>query len=103
MYARPATRIYPSGSVMRTWNRTNPALVDHFDGPLEPRRRRRLRARRWAERLLIAIGVLCLGYFIYAYGEARLYQAFEDEQLDEILSSEVPAQPTTPAVPRRPR
>ena len=58
-------------------------------------------SRRWLERLLILAGVLCLGYFLYSYGETRLYQSFEDQQLDAILSSAPPAAPSAPA-PRRP-
>ena len=67
---------------MATWNRTS---------------------RRWLERLLIVVGVLCLGYFLYSYGEARLYQSFEDQQLDAILSSAPPATTSASApAPRRP-
>jgi len=36
--------------------------------------------------LLILIGIVCLGYFLYTYAEATLYQAFEDRELDKILS-----------------
>ena len=71
---------------MSTWNRINLGLVQHFDGPIVERRPRP-RTRRWLERLLIAVGVLCLGYFLYAYAEARLYQSFEDQQLNAILKS----------------
>ena len=69
-----------------------------------------MRAFRWLERLLIVIGIVCLGYFGYVYAEARLYQTFEDQQLDEILQSahtpetqhpdEAPT--TTGSIPRRP-
>jgi sortase A len=48
-------------------------------------RSRRRRLKR-VERLLILIGVLCLGYFLYTYAEATLYQAFEDRELDKILN-----------------
>jgi sortase A len=48
-------------------------------------RSRRKRLKR-VERLLILIGVLCLGYFLYTYAEATLYQAFEDRELDKILN-----------------
>jgi sortase A len=44
--------------------------------------------------------VLCLGYSVYVYGEARLYQSFEDQQLDAILQS-APPKPTPVAVTRR--
>lgn len=52
---------------------------------MTPPRRRPSRAGRWLERLLVLVGVICLGYFLYSYAEARLYQTFEDEQLDAIL------------------
>jgi len=51
------------------------------------------------QRLLIVVGVICLGYYIYVYTEARLYQSFEDKQLDAILNSAPPAPPTTSAAP----
>ena len=35
--------------------------------------------------------MICLGYFLYVYAEARLYQSFEDKQLDAILNSAPPA------------
>jgi sortase A len=59
------------------------------DRGLTPGRRTGLRRHvlRWSERLLILVGVLSLAYFLYTYIEARLYQAFEDRELDEILSS----------------
>ena len=59
------------------------------DRGLTPGRRTGLRRHvlRWSEWLLILVGVLCLAYFLYTYIEARLYQAFEDRELDEILSS----------------
>lgn len=75
---------------MSTWSRTSLGLIEHFDGPLQERDRRGVRARRWLERLLSAVGVLCLGYSVYVYGEARLYQSFEDQQLDAILQSGLP-------------
>ena len=61
------------------------------------------RISRWLQRVLILVGVLCLGYYLYVYGEARLYQSFEDQQLDAILSTAPPgpASPST-TVPRRP-
>ena len=65
------------------------------------------RTRRWLERVLVVIGVVCLGYFIYSYGETRLYQSFENEQLDEILKSAPPSRPSTapetaPSAPPKP-
>ena len=41
---------------------------------------------RWVERLLILVGIVCLGYFVYTTAEASLYQAFEDRELDKILN-----------------
>jgi sortase A len=48
---------------------------------------------------LIVVGVICLGYYIYVYAEARLYQSFEDKQLDAILNSAPPAPRTESAAP----
>lgn len=81
-----------------------------FDGPLDDRDERRpVRASRWLERLLILIGIVCLGYFGYVYAEARLYQSFEDQQLDEILQSAQKPETRQPraaranvSMPRRP-
>ena len=67
----------------------NPIRLELDDRGLAPGRRatrsRRTRAS-WAERLLILVGVLCLGYLVYTYVEASLYQAFEDRELDKILN-----------------
>ena len=91
---------------MATWSRNSLGLVEHFDGPLVERTRRGRHLRRWLERLLIIVGVVCLGYFLYSYVEARLYQSFEDQQLDAILQSGSPAAETAetapPTVARRP-
>ena len=88
---------------MATWSRTSLGLGDHFDGPLVERNRRGRRLGRWLERLLLTIGVVCLGYFVYTYLEARLYQSFEDQQLDAILQSAPPSEtaPAGPAAPGR--
>ena len=64
------------------------------------RRRRRRGGARWLERILIVFGVLCLGYFLYGYVETRLYQSFEDQQLDAILQEGAPAEGRA-AAPRR--
>jgi sortase A len=48
----------------------------------------------------MAVGVICLGYYLYVYGEARRYQSFEDQQLDAILRSAPPPESAAP-VPRR--
>jgi sortase A len=66
---------------------------------------------QWAERLLLLAGVLGVGYFVYTYTEERLYQAFEDRELDKILNDTAAtgtsgtarekAAPAPRAVPRR--
>jgi sortase A len=60
---------------------------------------------RWLERLLLAIGIVCLGYYGYVSAETALYQAQETRELDAILAS-IPATPSpsaaaTPATARR--
>ena len=60
------------------------------------------------ERLLFAIAAVCLGYFGYTTTEARLYQAWENRQLDAILAGvshdarpgDADEAATTVAVPR---
>ena len=67
----------------------SPIRLELDDRGLAPSRRAvrsRRKTLRWAERLLILIGVLCLGYLLYTYAEASLYQAFEDRELDKILN-----------------
>jgi sortase A len=49
---------------------------------------------RWIERVLFAIAVMFLGYYAYFSIEARLYQAFENRELDAILAGAPP--PVTP-------
>jgi len=68
---------------MSTWNRISLHLTD-ADGPFI-NRPRPPRVGRWIERILVVIGLVCLGYLLYVYGEERLYQSFEDKQLDAIL------------------
>jgi sortase A len=67
------------------------ALRDGGPIPPVPITHVRRRAIRWAEGLLMAFGVLCLGYYLYATAEARLYQSFEDRELNEVLNSATPA------------
>ena len=62
----------------------------------------------WLERLLVAVGVVCLGYHVYISGEARQFQreqtaAFESE-LDPAgsVASETPAALEAPAAPETP-
>ncbi len=65
--------------------------LEPADGPgsesADVTRRRRRHARRWLERLLFLIAAGCLGYYLYVYGEARLYRSFEERQIDSILAS----------------
>ena len=69
--------------------------------PVDPRRRRRRRALgRWLERLLFLIAAGCLGYYLYVYEEARLYQSFEDRELDAILASGASPSTRDQRVPR---
>jgi len=66
------------------------------------------RRTRWSplERLLLIIGVACLGYYILVSIEAALYQALENRELDAILASAPAESPTAdpraplPAIPR---
>ena len=74
-------------------------------GPLPPHAtpRRRRQVLRWAERLLLVIGIAFLGYYAYVSAETALYQAYETRELDAILAS-VPAPAVraashTPAAP----
>ena len=51
------------------------------------------------ERLLIIVGVVCLGYFAYVTAETALYQAYETRELDAILASAPAPRPAvTPPV-----
>jgi sortase A len=84
-----------------TWNRNSfPPLERDGDPDIATSRRRWRRARRWLERLLVLVGVLCLGYFLYGYVETRLYQSFEEQQLDAILRTPTP-EGTDGSIPRR--
>lgn len=42
---------------------------------------------RWLERVLFLVAFVALGWFAYGWVEARLYQEFENRQLDQILAS----------------
>jgi sortase A len=65
--------------------------LEPADGPgdesAETPRRRPRSLRRWLERFLFLIAAGCLGYYLYVYAEARLYQSFEDNEIDTILAS----------------
>ena len=71
---------------MATPNTIRLELDDRGLAPSRRAARSRRKTSKWVERLLILIGVLCLGYFLYTYTEATLYQAFEDQELDKILN-----------------
>jgi sortase A len=60
----------------------------------EPRRLSPARAR-WLERILLVIGILCLGYYAYVSAETMLYQAYENRELDAILTREAPPATST--------
>ena len=81
------------------------ALNDHWGPPPLRAEPRGHRVWRGLERLLIVIGLVSLGYFGYVSVESRLYQEFENLELDAILAG-VPPQPpradSAPA-PLRPR
>lgn len=47
----------------------------------------RRRGWRWIERVLLVVALISLGYYSYVSIEARLYQAFENRELDAILAS----------------
>ncbi len=83
-------------------------MKTHSDrwGPLPPHAAPAAPARhrwRWLERLLLVIGVVCLGYYAYVSAETMLYQAYENRELDRILQSAPAAggsEPTAPAAAR---
>lgn len=53
---------------------------------------------QWLERMLLVIGLVCLGYYVYVSIEARLYQEIENRELDSILASGPPPA-TIPLMP----
>jgi len=67
----------------------NPIRLELDDRGLAPgglAARSRRTTLRWAEHLLLLVGIVCVGYFLYTYAEAWLYQEFEDRELDKILT-----------------
>jgi sortase A len=90
---------------MGTWRPITLLPIDER-GPLPPHAspppRRGLRV---LERLLLVVGVLCLGYFGYVSAETALYQAVETRELNAILAAAPPApapvgKVARPAAPR---
>jgi sortase A len=78
---------------MATWRPITLTLTDL--GPLPPHASpaRPRHGLRLIERLLLLIGIVCLGYYGYVISETALYQAYEARELDAILASA----PATPA------
>ena len=72
-------------------------------GPLPPHATppRRRGVLHWLERLLLVIGVVCVGYYGYVSAETALYQAWETRELDKILAS-VPTAPAPDAADEGP-
>jgi sortase A len=87
---------------MATRRPVRPAPADAW-GPLPPHATRPARSPliRWTERTLLGIGVLCLGYYAYASAETVLYQAYENRELDAILSSREPSRAADTVRPSR--
>jgi sortase A len=76
---------------MDTWRHARPAPSNAW-GPLPPHaiHRPRRPLARWLERLLLVIGIVCLGYYGYASAETLLYQAYENRELDTLLAARAP-------------
>lgn len=78
--------------------------LEPADGPgsesADTTRHRWRDVRRLLERTLFLIAAGCLGYYLYVYGEARLYQSFEDREIDTILASGASRAASDPNVPR---
>jgi len=79
-------------------------------GPLPPHAHVDSRQRhrwRWLERLLLTVGIVCLGYYTYVQAESFLYQRYENAELDRILSSRAAVTPViaerTPSTAARPQ
>jgi sortase A len=87
---------------MATRRQVQPAPTDAW-GPLPPHAThpRKSAPSRWAERLLLVIGIVCLGYYAYASAETLLYQAYENRELDEILASRSAVNDTAADAARR--
>lgn len=79
---------------MATWRPVTSTPNDGW-GPLPPHATppHRRGVLRWLERVLLVIGIVCLGYYGYVSAEAALYQAYEMRELDAILASAPPPPP----------
>jgi sortase A len=92
---------------MATWRHVTSPPNDGW-GPLPPHATPppRRRVLRWLERVLLVIGIVCLGYYGYVSAESALYQAYEMRELDAILASVPPPAPAvsteTPMAAPRP-
>lgn len=76
---------------MATRRQVHPAPVDVW-GPLPPHAtvRRRSPFAQLLERALLVVAVVCFGYYAYASAETLLYQRYENQELEAILSSPQP-------------
>ena len=61
-----------------------------------------IRIVRAIERLLFVVGFVFLGYYMYITAETRLYQNFENRELDLILASAPATLPSSEAAPAPP-
>src|SRR5688572_11981065 len=61
-----------------------------------------IRIVRAIERLLFVVGFVFLGYYMYITAETRLYQNFENRELDLILASAPATLPSPEAAPAPP-
>ena len=88
---------------MATWRPITLLPIDER-GPLPPHAspppRRGLRL---LERLLLIVGIICLGYYGYVSAETALYQAYETRELDAILATVPPVPASDDALPAPPR
>ena len=69
------------------------------DPTVQPVERRRRTSLRWAERVLLLIGLLCLGSYTYALFDSHLYEYWENRRLEKALASRVGQPSSQPKVP----
>ena len=83
---------------MGTWRPVTLTPADRW-GPLPPHAAgaRRRGTLRWLERLLFLVAIVSLGYYAYVSAETALYQAYENRELDTILTSGPAAPPADPS------